>query len=70
MTPIGKTLWVVPGGHVPLEGTGREPEFTSHDKLSFLNAGDQDAHLELTIYHVNRDPVGPYKLTVAARRCR
>ena len=70
MTPIGTTLWAVPGGHVPLERTGREPEFTSFDKLSVLNAGDADAHLELTIYHAGREPVGPYKLEVAARRCR
>ena len=70
MTPIGKTHWAVPGGHVPLDRTGREPEFTSFDKLSVLNAGDRDAHLELTIYHHGREPVGPYRLKVAARRCR
>ena len=70
MTPIGTTRWAVPGGHVPLAGTGREPAFTSFDKLSVLNAGDADAHLELTIYHRGREPVRPYKFTVAARRCR
>ena len=70
MTPLGTTLWAVPGGRVPLAGTGREPAFTSFDKLSVLNAGDRDAHLELTVVHHGRDPVGPYKLTVAARRCR
>jgi hypothetical protein len=70
MTPLGTTLWAVPGGRVPLDRTGREPEFTSFDKLSVLNAGDADAHLELAIFHPGRDPVGPYKLTVAARRCR
>ena len=70
MTPLGTTLWAVPGGHVPLDRTGREPEFTSFDKLSVLNAGDRAAHLELTVVHHGRDPVGPYKLTVAAWRCR
>ena len=70
VTSIGQTLWAIPGGHIPLEGTGREPEFSSYDKLNVLNAGDTDAQLELTIYHHGREPVGPYTFKVAARRCR
>jgi len=70
MKSIGKKLWVVPGGHIPLERTGREPEFTSFDKISVLNAAGHEAQLELTVYHAGREPIGPYKLKVAARRCR
>ena len=33
-----------------------------------LNAGERDAHVAITIYFANRDPVGPYRVTVAARR--
>jgi hypothetical protein len=35
-----------------------------------LNAGDQEAHLEVTIFYTDRDPVGPYRLSVPARRTR
>jgi hypothetical protein len=67
---IGKRLWVIPGGHIPEGSTGREPEFTSRDELCVLNAGEVDANLEITIYYSDREPVGPYRLRVSARRVR
>jgi hypothetical protein len=41
---------------------------TSHETLCILNSSDQDAHIEITVFYSNREPVGPYKLTVPARR--
>lgn len=61
---------MVPGGHIPLESFGREPENTSRDELQLLNIGDQDANVEITIYYDDRDPVGPYPLKVKSRRVR
>ncbi len=43
---------------------------TSHETFCVLNAGDQEAHLEVTIYYTDREPGGPYELSVAARRTR
>ncbi len=40
----------------------------SHETACILNANDTDAHVEITIYYTDRDPVGPYKITVPARR--
>lgn len=40
----------------------------SHETACILNANDTDAHVEITIYYSDRDPVGPYKITVPARR--
>jgi len=40
----------------------------SHETACILNANDTDAHLEITIYYSDRDPVGPYRVTVPARR--
>lgn len=70
MSGIGKTAWVIPGGRIPIEGTGHEPEFTSRDELWFLNTGDEEAHLRMTFFYGDRDPIGPYPLTVAAARVR
>jgi hypothetical protein len=67
---IGRKLWVIPGGHMPETGTGREPEFTSRDELCVLNAGDATARLEIMVYYADREPIGPYALEVAARRVR
>lgn len=33
-----------------------------------LNAGDAEAHVRITLYFADRDPVGPYRVTIAPRR--
>jgi hypothetical protein len=43
---------------------------TSHETFCILNASSQDAHVEVTVYFSDRDPVGPYRVTVPARRTR
>jgi hypothetical protein len=47
-----------------------EPTTTGEDFLCVLNAEERHAHVQVTIFYTNRDPVGPYGLTVAARRVR
>jgi hypothetical protein len=65
---VGKKVWAIPAGRIPPHGTGREPEYTSRDELCVLNANGEEASVEITIFHADRDPVGPYPLTVQARR--
>lgn len=65
---IGTTTWVIAEGYIPSWSHGKEPEFTSHETACILNAGDGDAHVQITLYFKDRDPVGPYHLTVPARR--
>lgn len=43
---------------------------TSHESVSLLNAGSADAHVAITLYFSNREPAGPYRVTVPARRTR
>jgi hypothetical protein len=68
MDPVGSTTWVIPEGYIPGDSTGAGRAFESHETACVLNAGDQDAHLEITLYFTNREPAGPYRVTVAARR--
>ncbi|HET7320883.1 MAG TPA: sensory rhodopsin transducer [Longimicrobiaceae bacterium] len=70
MQPIGRKSWVIPGGHIPLESTGREPTFTSNDLLCVLNAGGRMANLRMTLHYPMHDPVGPYPFTIAPERMR
>lgn len=65
--PIGRTRWAIAEGYIPGESTGPE-EMTSHETLCFLNTGDEDANVEITLYFEDKEPVGPYRLTVPARR--
>lgn len=68
MTDIGKRAWVLADGWIPPRSTGPEPEMTSHESACMLNTSDRDAHVQITLYFSDREPVGPYRLTVAARR--
>lgn len=70
MKEIGRTTWAIAGGRIPLESTGREPDFTSRDELCLLNTGPREARVEITIFYGDRDPVGPYRVGVGARRTR
>jgi hypothetical protein len=68
--PIGHTRWAIAEGYIPAYGTGPEPQFLSHETACLLNTSDQDAHVEITIYFSDREPVGPYRITVPARRTK
>ncbi len=68
--PIGRHRWAIAEGYIPAYGTGDEPEFTSHETACLLNAGDQDAHVTLTLFFSHREPAGPYEIEVPARRTR
>ncbi len=65
---IGVKEWAIAEGYIPAESHGPGPEMTSHEAVCLLNTSDQDAHIEITIYFGDREPVGPYRLTVPARR--
>ena len=70
MKAIGRRRWAIAGGHIPLRSTGPEPALVSHETLCLLNAGERDASVELWIHHPGREPVGPYRMKVGARRVR
>lgn len=67
---IGEQTWVIADGWIPPTSNGPEPEMLSHDSACMLNPNDRDAEVELTIYFTDREPAGPYRLTVPARRAR
>jgi hypothetical protein len=41
---------------------------TSHETACLLNAGDEDAEVAITVFFSDRDPAGPYRVTVPAMR--
>lgn len=64
---IGHRVWAIAEGYIPGSSSGPEA-MTSHETLCFLNTSDRDARVEITAYFADRDPVGPYPLSVPARR--
>lgn len=68
MSAIGATHWAIAEGYIPGWSNGPSPQMESHETCCMLNAGDADAHVTLTLYFTDREPVGPYRVTVPARR--
>jgi hypothetical protein len=68
MTDIGRRRWAIAEGYIPAAGTGAGRAFESHETACLLNAGDRDAHAEVTLYFADREPAGPYRVVVPARR--
>ena len=68
MEPLGATTWVIPEGYIPGASTGEGRAFESHETACVLNAGDEDAHVTVTLFFADREPAGPYRFTVPARR--
>jgi hypothetical protein len=65
---LGRKTWVIPEGYIPPGPAGEDRRLVSHETACILNTGDEDARVELTLYFSDREPVGPYRLTVPARR--
>lgn len=67
---IGRTRWAIAEGYIPAQSTGPAPEMLSHETACVLNATDREAHLRITVYFSDRDPIGPYRVSVPARRTK
>ena len=66
--PAGARRRAIAEGWIPSDSTGPAPTMTSHETACILNAGDTDAHVSVLLYFADREPVGPYRVTVPARR--
>ncbi|HVS66499.1 MAG TPA: sensory rhodopsin transducer [Thermoanaerobaculia bacterium] len=65
---IGRRRWAIAEGYIPSGSTGPEPAMTSHETACILNASDRDAKVELVLFFADREPAGPFRITVPARR--
>ncbi|MFB6130168.1 MAG: sensory rhodopsin transducer [Salinigranum sp.] len=64
----GKKRWAIAEGYIPETSHGPEPEMTSHETVCILNDGDEEATVDITVFYEDREPVGPYLVSVPARR--
>lgn len=70
MRALGRKRWAISEGYIPGWSHGRAPELASHETVCLLNVADEDADVAITIFFADREPAGPYRLTVPARRTR
>jgi hypothetical protein len=69
MINIGKKCWVIAEGYIPSKSNGPQPAMTSHETACMLNVTDKPANVRMVIYFTDKEPVGPYAISVPARRC-
>jgi hypothetical protein len=65
---LGRRRWAIAEGHIPSGSTGEGRALESHETACLLNTSDDDAQVEVTLFFTDREPAGPYRLTVPARR--
>ena len=70
MNLIGRKHWAIAEGYIPSQSAFADPALVSHETACILNATDQVANVRITVFFADREPVGPYRISVAARRTR
>jgi hypothetical protein len=68
MTMLGRTHWAIAEGYIPSQSSFSDPALISHETACILNAGDVPAHVRITVFFADREPVGPYLVTIEPRR--
>lgn len=67
---MGRRRWAIAEGYLPGWSSGDAPELNSHETACLLNTGQRDAQVVLTVFFADREPAGPYRISVPARRTR
>jgi hypothetical protein len=65
---LGGKRWAIAERYIPSRSSFSDPALVSHETACILNAGAKVAHLRIAVFFADREPVGPYLVTVAARR--
>lgn len=68
--PLGQRRWAIAEGYIPGWSHGPAPQLVSHETVCLLNATDDEAQVEITVFFSDREPVGPYRISVPPRRTR
>ncbi len=70
MKKSGNKKWIIPGVHIPLKSTGREPEMVSQDRIAILNLHTGPVKIRLTVYQTRMEPVSGYNLEIQGQRLK
>jgi len=68
--PLGSKTWAIAEGYIPANSSVAGRELESHETVCILNCGERDAQVEIAVYFADREPAGPYRFSVPARRTR
>lgn len=68
MEAIGRRRWAIAEGYIPSQSSFSDRALISHETACILNVGDEEARVSITVFFADREPVGPYLITVKPRR--
>ena len=63
----GKKVWIFPDAELPPVGENVIP---GHESIIITNTGKKDAHIKITLFYADKEPVRDLLLTVQAERVR
>lgn len=66
----GQKYWAFSGGYIPVDSTGKEPDYVSKDIISILNTTKEEATLKMTFFFTDSEPAGTYELKVKGERVK
>ena len=64
---IGRKHWAIAEGYIPPD-SDKPRDLVSHEAACLLNTTDQDAQVKMMVYFTDREPAGPYHISLRARR--
>jgi len=65
---VGRRICAIAEGYIPGRSFSDQRELVSHEAACILNATDTLASVEIMVYFTDREPAGPYKVTIEPRR--
>ena len=65
---FGKMKWAVAEGYIPPDDEQKQETQISHETICILNPSESEAHVDIMIYYSDREPAGPYQITIEGER--
>jgi hypothetical protein len=66
--PVGHNVWAIAEGYIPSQSVSTDHALVSHEAACILNSSDEEAQISITLFFTDREPCGPYRINVGARR--
>lgn len=63
----GKKVWIFPDAELPPVGLNVIP---GHESIIITNTGNQDAHIQITLFYPDKEPTKDIHAVVSAQRVR
>ncbi len=70
MKNLGSKKWLIAGGRIPLQSTGKEPDLLSQDKIAVLNTGNKKAGITINVFFGDRLVESSAVIVIPAQRIR